>query len=566
MTEVTSAENDEGEPAPDRIVEIEQLAALEPIDYEAVRGAAAKRLGVRARILDREVARTRRVLGIDNGEDDDGQGNAVRIPDIAPWLEPIDGDFVATALAAAVKTYAVLSDHAADAIALWVLHTWVMNSFTTSPRLAVTSPTKGCGKTTILRYLNKVARRPKRAGSLSPSALFRVVDMFQPTILLDETEKYIEHGSDLHALLNEGHCKGGTVLRVLGEKHELREFSVFGAVAFARNGALPDDLEQRSIVVDMQRRRPDEDLAELRDDRCPSLEVLARKCARWAEDYAGELKEADPDMGGLINRAADNWRPLYAIADAIGSDWPERARSAALTLMPSEADSQGTVLLNDIKTIFDDREREAGQWANRIFSETLAEALAAIEGGKWAEYGKSRKPISKNQMAQLLKAFNVAPASVRIGAKSLKGYYRHQFEDLWVRYLGLGMHETSQRHNPSATGTSSVFPHVTAETDVTDEKWHKSLPHSPCDVVTFQNPVSRVGARRCDHCRRPADETESLLEVAYGQGHAWVHRACLSGWTTGYEEDLTIPRFLDRRGELLSDTGNIAPDHPGERH
>ena len=28
--------------------------------------------------------------------------------------------------------------------------------------------------------------------------------------LLDETEKYIEHGSDLHALLNEGHCKGGS--------------------------------------------------------------------------------------------------------------------------------------------------------------------------------------------------------------------------------------------------------------------------------------------------------------------------------------------------------------------
>ena len=51
---------------------------------------------------------------------------------------------------------------------------------------------------------------------------------------------------DLHALLNEGHCAGGTVLRVLGEKLELREFGIFvGAVAFARNGRLPDDLEQR---------------------------------------------------------------------------------------------------------------------------------------------------------------------------------------------------------------------------------------------------------------------------------------------------------------------------------
>jgi putative DNA primase/helicase len=122
----------------------------------------------------------------------------------------------------------------------------MVNAFTMSPRLAVTSPTKGCGKTTILRFLNQVVRRPKRAGSISPSALFRVVEKFQPTIILDETEKYIEHGSDLHALLNEGHCKGGTVLRVLGESLDLREFGVFGAVAFARNGRLPDDLEQRS--------------------------------------------------------------------------------------------------------------------------------------------------------------------------------------------------------------------------------------------------------------------------------------------------------------------------------
>jgi hypothetical protein len=189
--------------------------------------------------------------------------------------------------------------------------------------------------------------------------------------------------------------------------------------------------------------------------------------------------------------------------------------------------------------------------------------LAAIEGGKWAEYGKARKAISKNQVAQLLKSFNIAPASVRIGAKSLKGYYRCQFEDVWVRYLGWGLHETSQRHNPSATGTSSTFPPVTAETDVPKKRWQKSLRQSDCDVVTFQN---RPHTRGCDHCRRPGDDTDSLLKVAHGNGHAWVHRACHSGWMARYEEDLTIPPFLDRRGELLSGTGSTVADHTAERH
>jgi putative DNA primase/helicase len=164
-------------------------------------------------------------------EDDNGQGRTVKIVDPLPWHEPVSGDRIATTLAAAIKTYVVLSDEAADAIAMWTLHSWAVNAFVMSPRLAIVSPTKGCGKTTVLRVLNYIARRPKRTGSISPAALFRVIEKFQPTILLDETEKYIENGSDNHALLNEGHCKGGTVTRVIGDSLELREFSIYGAVA-----------------------------------------------------------------------------------------------------------------------------------------------------------------------------------------------------------------------------------------------------------------------------------------------------------------------------------------------
>jgi putative DNA primase/helicase len=118
------------------------------------------------------------------------------------------------------------------------------------------------------------------------------------------------------------------VMRVLGEKLELIECSVFGAVAYARNGKIPDDLEQRSIVIEMQRRRPDEMLAELREDRCGNLLDIARMCARWADGAV--IDDYDPDMGDLINRTADNWRPLFAIADLIGEDWPERSRLAAV--------------------------------------------------------------------------------------------------------------------------------------------------------------------------------------------------------------------------------------------
>ena len=41
-------------------------------------------------------------------------------------------------------------------------------------------------------------------------------------------------------------------------------------------------------------------------------------------DHASELREADPVVPPeLHDRAADNWRPLLAIADLVGGEWPE---------------------------------------------------------------------------------------------------------------------------------------------------------------------------------------------------------------------------------------------------
>jgi putative DNA primase/helicase len=499
----------------DRVIEIERLAAVDPIVYEVTRAEAAKRLGMRAHVLDRVVRKKRRELGLETDDDDDGQGRAVKIADVLPWHEPVEGDMIATTLAAAVKNYAVLSDAAADAIALWTLHTWLVNAFTISPRLAIVSPTKGCGKTTVLRVLNKIVRRPKRAGSISPPALFRAVEQFQPTILLDETEKYIEHGSDLHALLNEGHCKGGTVLRVLGEKLELREFAIYGPVAFARNGRLPDDLEQRSIIIEMKRRRSDEPLSELRDDRCEPLQRIARMCARWADDTANSVGDFEPDMDGLINRNRDNWRCLFTIADMIGADWPERVREAAAVLTPRESESTGPMLLGDIAAVFNEKN------INRLASADMCEALVAMEGKPWAEWragkGASPKPLTPNQLARLLKPFGIVTnLTIRVGTKTAKGYQRTQFQEVWERYLApqtaQGVYERSQGNKPIAASTSNPFHKVTPECDVTFQKCEKPLRPSDCYRVTDQNGDEAAEGREADEF----EERAAFLEFDGG--------------------------------------------------
>jgi putative DNA primase/helicase len=473
----------------DRVTEIERLAALEPIQYEAVRIAAAKQLNVRANILDREVARTRRALGLDR-PDDAGQDKTV-----LPWPDPVEGDHVAEALRATNRRYAVLSDGAADAIALWVLLSWAIDNFSFAPRLAITSPTRGCGKTTVLRLLNKLTRRSLKSGCITAAALFRAMELLKPTLILDENEKYLEPNSDLHAILNEGHCRGAKALRCVGDNQELRAFEIFGLVAFARNGKIPDDLEQRSIVIQMQRRLPGEALAELRDDRSDQLDNLSRMCLRWAEDRADIIRDHDPDMFGIINRVADNWRPLFALADAIGSDWPDRIRQACADLMPSSehADSADTLLLADIKAIFDD------MGTDRLSSAQTCEALVALEGRPWAEYGKSGKPITKNKLAYRLDRFGIRSENVRIGTSVLKGYHRHRFEETWARYLTpttIGpTAETLHRYNTDGADGSSGFQ--TATQNATGPLHTNETPRA--DVAVQKSGVAfYVAVQKCE--------------------------------------------------------------------
>jgi hypothetical protein len=139
---------------------------------------------------------------------------------------------------------------------------------------------------------------------------------------------------------------------------------------------------------------------------------------------------------GFENRRADNWRLQFTIADLCSGveDWGDKARAAAVKI-ESSADSRTVTvqLLAAIKTIFDSSEDDA------IGSQELCDGLAADPGSEWAEWGKSRKPITQNQLARMLKTHGICPGQVRPkalgGEKQARGYHRSWFEDVWSRYL-----------------------------------------------------------------------------------------------------------------------------------
>jgi len=422
--------------------EIARLAALPVLAYEQARKAVAERLGMRVSVLDNLVAAQRTPAAAASG-----QGQALDLPSPDPWPEPVDGARLLTDLTAAISRYVVMEHGAADAVAMWVMHAHALDAAQISPRLAVTSPEKRCGKTLTLDVITRLVPRPLSTSNTTSAAIFRTVEAANPTLIIDEADTFISDDEEMRGILNSGHRRSAAwVLRLVGDDHEPRRFSTWAATVIAMIGSLPDTLEDRSVSVRLRRRRPDETVTPFRLDRTADLDRLASMAARWAADHLDDLRRADPDMPpALVNRAADNWRPLLAIADAAGGAWPFRARSvaeAAVAGAGGDAQSAKIMVLDDIRAAFEDRATD------RLRSADLVSALVAMEGRPWAEWRKG-KPLTQNSLARLLDPFRIAPGTIRMGPITAKGYMRDQFADAWGRYLSdTPPPDPSHRHTP----------------------------------------------------------------------------------------------------------------------
>ena len=190
-----------------------------------------------------------------------------------------------------------------------------------------------------------------------------------------------------------GHSHGG-------DDFEPRCFSTWGACAIALIGKLPATLESRSIEIALRRKMRSEVVLRWRSGRAEAA-VLARQARRWAIDNAESLKGADPDLPEqLFNRTADNWRPLIAIADRLGADWPGRARIAAEELSgfaESQSGSLGIELLADIREAF--ARREFDRFASEsLIAELIArsrEGLGRVRPLPQADHATPARPASE---------------------------------------------------------------------------------------------------------------------------------------------------------------------------
>src|SRR5262245_5043803 len=314
--------------------------------------ARLKAARVRASELDKSIARA----AGDGAAADRLPGRALTWAEDEAWPDPVDGAALLDAIETALRRFVVVTDDQVHAIALWAVAAHALDCFDAFPRLAIWSPVKRCGKSRLLGLLRHVAPRALTTSNISPAATFRAVDKAQPTLIVDEAETFTggDH-EELRGILNSGHQRDlAFVVRTVGEDHEPRQFSTWCAMSVALIGKLWPTLADRSIEIAMRRRGRMDRLERFRSTRADDLARLRRMAARWVADHAAQLARWDGHVPeGLHDRAADNWLPLFAVAECAGGEWPARARAAAIALTGVEEDDEVAILLlADVRTIF----------------------------------------------------------------------------------------------------------------------------------------------------------------------------------------------------------------------
>lgn len=359
---------------------------------------------------------------------------------------------------------AMPSEHARLATVLWVAHTYLIEQFDSTPRLAFLSPEPGSGKTRALEIVGALVRRPMHAVHCSPAALFRSVadPENRPTILFDEIDTIFgpkaKDNEELRGFLNAGHRRSGVTYRCegIGTSQRGVSFPSYAAVALAGLHDLPNTIASRAVVVRMRRRGPGEVLEPYRLRIHEPHGLAIGECL--AEALGGLKLPSSPALPmGVADRPADVWEPLLAVAEAVRGDWAIRAHEACLHFVTGATTSEpslSNLLLTDLRTVF----AEAGD-PEVLPTATILAGLRGIEESPWADL--RGKPLDASALARRLRGYEVRSVNHRIGTAVAKGYRHADLLDLWQRYLPEDPPAPSQKPATAATpATPSLQPPI----------------------------------------------------------------------------------------------------------
>ena len=363
-----------------------------------------------------------------------------------PWPHTVDCDELMENLIRAIKNHVVIMDHDALIVALWSINTYCYGTFQRCPLLLINAPERECGKTQLLKVVEKLVFRPMETANITMAALFRVITNHKPTLLIDEADTFMEGKTEMAGVVNKGYEQGGFVWRVESVGSELKEcaYYVYGPKAMAGimlERHLPNATMSRGIQIPLKRKTKGDEVQRLRSADPQVFASLRSRIMRFVIDNNETFAkgwEQLPDE--LSDRQQDNWEPLLAIAHCLGESWYSKACKAALencreTALPKSSSNQ---LLEDIREVLSTYEKKY------IPSADLLGLLHEDSDMDWCTYNHG-SPLTARQFAKFMAAYGIKPKTVRMSATNTpKGYEVRDFQDAFARYLPERLEENFQ--------------------------------------------------------------------------------------------------------------------------
>ena len=284
-------------------------------------------------------------------------------------------------------------------MSLYTIQSYLTPIFSTLGYIGISGP-KRSGKSKNLDVAEQVCFNPVKAVNLTAASLFRIVDGYRATVLIDESDfKSPERHRDILIMLRAGYRRGEYVVRQAKvqkkgeEKFKEELFDVFGPKILVVPEGIEEMLRDRCIMINMQRTANPSITRRYVDPRDPIWEDIRAHLYYFGLKHWREVEQEYMrlDPGEISGREYEKWAPLLALAKVFGvyDDLYKYAlEKIHETYLDEEAEAPAIKLLRICLHIYNQEKDEYTDQKPVLSASQIAEKAEELLGReKWIKPG-----------------------------------------------------------------------------------------------------------------------------------------------------------------------------------
>lgn len=325
----------------------------------------------------------------------------------------------------------------AAAVALWIMASRFMDSWSHFPHLTVTAPTPESGKSALVTMVNALTPVAKQFGRVTPASIRNIYAEVAPetedgrpqhlTVTVDEMDAVSEGEAaalvmDMKLAFDRVHASTSKNIAddTSPSGYRVITIPIWGPKLMSGIGLnwIDAPLKSRAIIIHMRPKPAEMIIPEIPHDIAARFAGIRSRLVRFGQDAALSVPYADlPDWLKPKGRLRNAWGPLFRVAAVLGGDHPRLAKQAFGVLTEKHALDDSIMgisekALRDAHAVMNKPARSGGKRSAKTSGSVgmtpteLVRAMNKMDDRPWSEISYGRALTTK-KLADLLGAFDV---------------------------------------------------------------------------------------------------------------------------------------------------------------